>query len=294
VNCFEVSGLTRRFGSKCALKNVNLELPPGQVLGLIGENGAGKTTLIKHVLGLLRPSEGQVRVFGMDPVAQPDQVLRRVGYLAEEDGLPGWMSVQELIRYSASFYPTWNHILAERLVKEFTLDPSAKLKTLSKGQRARAGLVAAMAFEPDLLVLDEPSSGLDPIVRRDILGAIIRSVADEGRAVLFSSHLLAEIERVADRVAMIREGEILFCDSLDAVKESHLRVTVRFGTDRPAPPEWDNAFQWEGRGAEWSALYRGDPARLEAVAAMVDARVVDSHCLTLDEIFVAHSCRVAE
>jgi ABC-2 type transport system ATP-binding protein len=292
MSVFEVRNVTRRFGEKTALRNVSLDLPKGQVLGLIGENGAGKTTLIKHLLGLLRPDEGSVRVFGLDPVFHPERVLARVGYLAEEDGLPGWMRIDEYQRYAAAFYPTWNRELADRLCSDFGLEPRARLKTLSKGQRARVGLMAAMAFEPDLLVLDEPSSGLDPIVRRDILGAVIRAVADEGRTVLFSSHLLAEIERIADRVAMIRGGEILFCDDLDAVKQGHLRVTLRFPDARTTPPELDGAFLWEGEGAEWSALYRGDVANLEATAALADARLVDRRWLSLDEIFVARSSRV--
>ena len=186
----EVCGLTRRFGKKVALDNVSITLPQGTVLGLIGENGAGKTTLIKHILGLLKPSEGTVRVFGLDPAADPVGVLGRIGYLAEEDGLPSWMRVDELQRYARAFYPTWDVEYAERLRKDFGLEQGARLKTLSKGQRARAGLMVALAYRPDLLLLDEPSSGLDPIVRRDILGAIIRTIADEGRTVLFSSHLL--------------------------------------------------------------------------------------------------------
>jgi len=289
VNCIEVKGVTRRFGPKTALRDVDLTLPKGEVLGLIGENGAGKTTLIKHLLGLLRPDAGTVRVLGLDPVAHPEKVLGRIGYLAEEDGLPGWMRVEELQRYHAGFYPTWNQDYAERLRTDFGLERRARLQTLSKGQRARAGLMAALAFGPDLLVLDEPSSGLDPIVRQDILGAVIRSVADEGRTVLFSSHLLTEIERVADRVAMIRNGQILFCHDLDTIKEGHMRVTFRFHNPRKAPPEVAGAFRWEGEGTEWTALYGGNPANLEAAAALAGARLVDRRLLSLDEIFVARS-----
>ena len=292
MSCFELTGVTRRFGEKTALRNVSLSLPKGEVLGLIGENGAGKTTLIKHLLGLLKPDQGTVRVFDLDPVAHPENVLNRVGYLAEEDALPGWMSVQELQRYMAGFYPTWNQAYADRLCSDFGLEKRAKLKTLSKGQRARAGLMAAMAFEPDLLVLDEPSSGLDPIVRRDILGAVIRAVADEGRTVLFSSHLLTEIERIADRVAMIQSGEILFCDDLDGIKQTHQRAIVTFAQPQNAPPAVEGAFLWEGAGTEWRALYRGPAANLEAAAALAGGELIDLRSLSLDEIFVARSAKV--
>ena len=216
-----ISELSRTFGTKAALASVSLALPRGAVYGLVGANGAGKTTLIKHILGLLRAESGSVRVFGLDPVAEPVAVLSRIGYLSEENDLPGWMRVDELIRYSRAFYPAWDDAYAEELRQTFALDASAKIRTLSKGQRARAGLLIALAYRPELLVLDEPSSGLDPIVRRDILGAVIRTIADEGRTVLFSSHLLDEVEEVADHVTMISEGRIVLSGALDAIKESH-------------------------------------------------------------------------
>ncbi|MEA3247510.1 MAG: ABC transporter ATP-binding protein [Gemmatimonadota bacterium] len=217
----DVAGLTRRFGARTALDAVTFSMQPGAVHGLIGVNGAGKTTLIRHLLGLLRAESGTVRVFGLDPVAEPVAVLSRVGYLSEENDLPGWMRVDELIRYSRAFYPAWDDSYAEELRQAFALDPAATVKTLSRGQKARLGLLLALAFRPPLLVLDEPSSGLDPVVRRDIVGAVIRSVADEGRTVLFSSHLLDEVEEVADHVTMIDHGRILVSGPQAEVRESH-------------------------------------------------------------------------
>jgi ABC-2 type transport system ATP-binding protein len=217
----DVSELTRCFGAKTALASVSVSMPRGTVYGLVGTNGAGKTTLIKHLLGLLRAQSGSVRVFGLDPVADPVGVLSRIGYLSEENDLPGWMRVDELIRYSRAFYPAWDDAYAEELRQRFALDPTSRIKNLSKGQKARAGLLVALAHRPELLVLDEPSSGLDPIVRKDILGAVIRTIADEGRTVLFSSHLLEEVEQVADHVTMISEGRIVRSAPLTAIKESH-------------------------------------------------------------------------
>src|SRR5688572_22199612 len=217
----EIQGVTRQFANKRALHNVSLTVPRGVVFGLVGENGAGKTTLIKHILGLLRAQSGSVRVFGMDPVADPVGVLSRIGYLSEEHDIPGWMRVDEIIRYTRSFYPGWDDAYAEELRESFALDPAAKIKNLSKGQKARVGLLTALAYRPELLVLDEPSSGLDPIVRRDILGAVIRTIADEGRTVLFSSHLLDEVERVADHVTMINEGRIALSAPLGEIKAAH-------------------------------------------------------------------------
>src|SRR2546428_9544692 len=204
-----VSELTRRFGATTALASVSWSMPRGAVYGLVGANGAGKTTLIKHILGLLRAASGSVRVFGLDPVADTVAVLSRIGYLSEENDLPGWMRVDELIRYTSAFYPKWDDAYAEELRRAFALDPAAKIKDLSRGQKARMGLLIALAHRPELLVLDEPSSRLDPIVRRDILRAVNRTLADEGRALLFSLHLLQEVEQVADHVTMIHQGAIV-------------------------------------------------------------------------------------
>src|SRR2546423_1122720 len=272
----ELCNVSRKFGDKLALDNVTFRVPAGSVVGLVGENGAGKTTLIKHILGLLKAQSGSVRVFGLDPVADPVGVLSRIGYLSEEPDMPGWMRVHELFRYIAAFYPTWDHDYAEQLRREFDLDPAAKIKQLSKGQRARAGLLIALAYRPELLLLDEPSSGLDPIVRRDILGAIIRTIADEGRTVLFSSHLLSEVERVSDEVAMIRAGHILFCDSLERIKQSHARLTLRFDEPREAAPHLDGALSWDGRGRDWTATYAGSADDIASDVLRIGAQIVET------------------
>ncbi len=292
-----VEELTRRFGARVALDGVSLNVPRGIVFGLVGANGAGKTTLIKHILGLLRPTSGSVRVFGRDPVADPVGVLAQIGYLSEEPDLPGWMRVAELLRYTRAFYPGWDDAYAERLRRDFELDPAARVKHLSKGQRARAGLLIALAYRPALLILDEPSSGLDPIVRRDIMEAIVRAIAEDGRTVLFSSHLLHEVERVADRVAMLNKGRLVFNSALDDVKETHRWLTLRFTEARPRPPALAGVLSWDGSGREWTALCQGRLGELRQAAAAAGAAVVDERVPSLDEIFVAQAgtrCAVAE
>lgn len=285
----EIQNLTRHFGEKLALDRVSLAIPSGIVLGLVGENGAGKTTLIKHVLGLLKAERGSVRVFGRDPVKESVKVLSEIGYLSEEPDLPGWMRVQELMRYVQAFYPGWDEQYAEELREQFGLDPAARLKNLSKGQRARAGLIVALAYRPRLLVLDEPSSGLDPIVRRDILAAIIRTIADEGRTVLFSSHLLSEVERVCDRVAMLKAGRIVFDGQLDEIKQSHRRITLRFDRAVHTPPPLAGAFGWAGAGQEWTALFDLQFEHIEIEATRYGATIVDRGSPSLDEIFFART-----
>lgn len=283
----EVQRVTRRFDHKVALDDVSFVVPRGGVFGLIGGNGAGKTTLIKHILGMLRAQSGSVRVFGRDPVLDPVGTLGRIGYLSEDRDMPDWMRVGELMRYTQAFFPSWDAAFAEQLRDAFDLDPKSRVKSLSRGQRARAGLLMALAHRPDLLVLDEPSSGLDPVVRRDILGAIIRTIADEGRTVLFSSHLLDEVERVADRVAIIHQGKILLTASMDEIKETHRRITLRFGLPQLQAPALLGALSSEGKGTEWTYVCRSEGNQLRRAAEALGATIVDEATLTLDEIFVS-------
>lgn len=283
----EIQSLSRRFKSKPALDSVSLRINRGQVFGLVGANGAGKTTLIKHVLGLLKAQQGSVRVFGLDPVADPVAVLSRVGFLSEDRDLPGWMRVDELIQYTRAFHKGFDPEYAEKLRRQFQLDPAARIKHLSRGELAKTGLLVALAHRPELLVLDEPSSGLDPVVRREMLEAIVRTVADEGRTVLFSSHLLDEIERVSDRVAMMAGGRIVLEGPLDEILEAHQRLTLRFTTPLAAAPSLAGALYISGGGVEWTALCNGARAELELAAIRLGAQIVDESPASLDEIFLA-------
>jgi ABC-2 type transport system ATP-binding protein len=283
----EIRGLTRQFGNKAALHDVSLQVPRGCVFGLVGENGAGKTTLIKHILGLLKAQVGSVRVFDRDPVEDPVGVLGRIGCLSEDRDLPDWMRVDELLRYMQAFYPTWDESYAEELRRQFALEPRQRVGTLSRGQRARAGLVTALAHRPELLVLDEPSSGLDPVVRQDILGAIVRTVAEEGRTVLFSSHLLDEVDRVADRVALVHNGRLVMCDSLDQIKLGHTRLTVRFAQPQYAPPILAGALGCTGEGLEWTFLANGGSEQLRQAVADHGGTIVEEATPSLEEIYVS-------
>jgi ABC-2 type transport system ATP-binding protein len=284
-----IEGVRRRFRRTIALDNVSLTVPSGGVLGLVGENGAGKTTLIKHILGLLRAQQGTVRVFGMDPVRYPEQVLSRIGYLSENRDLPGWMRVHELMRYTKAFYPNWDPAYADELREMFQLDPSAKLGTLSQGQTAKAGLLCALAHRPEFLVLDEPSGGLDPIVRRDILAAVFRTVAEEGRTVLFSSHLLDEVELASERVVMLHAGRIVLDDRLETVRQEHHRVTLRVANGIAEPPLFPGVLSCERADHMWLAICSGPRDAVQATAEKHGLDILDMGAPTLDEIFLARS-----
>ncbi len=283
----EVRNVSHRFGKKAALDGVSLEAKRGRVFGLVGENGAGKTTLMKHLLGSLTPDSGEVRVLGHDPTRNPTAVLARIGYLSEDRDLPRWMRVGELIRYTQAFYPDWDPAYAERLRNQFQLAPDAKIRSLSRGELARAGMLVALAHRPELLLLDEPSSGLDAAARRDILAVIIRSVAEEGRTVVFSSHLLDEVERVSDDVAMIHAGRVAFHGSLDELKATHQRVVVAFDQKLAAFPRLSCVLDVEGEGRDWAVICHGAPASTRAELQGAGARIVEESTPPLDTIFLA-------
>jgi len=285
----EIRQLSRRFDSKLALDNVSLDVPTGSVFGLVGENGAGKTTLLKHVLGLLKAQSGSVQVFDLYPVSEPVEVLKRIGFVSENRDLPLWMRIRELLRYLQPFYPSWDAAYAQELLSRFELDPEARIKNLSRGQTAKAGLLVALAHRPELLVLDEPSSGLDPVVRRDILEAIIRTVSQDGRTVLFSSHLLDEVERVSDQIAFLHEGKLVLCGPLDEIKQRHHRLMLRFERPPAGPPALRGALSVSGSGVEWTVICDGARNELVQSAVQLGARILSQQTPSLDEIFVART-----
>jgi len=287
----DINNVSRSFGSKSALDRVSFHASDGQVYGLVGSNGAGKTTLIRHVLGLLRAQSGSVRVFGLDPVRDPVGVLSRIGYLSEERDLPEWMRIDELMRYTQAYHPTWDMSYANELIETFGLDPSKRIKELSKGMRAQAGLVAAVAHRPELLVLDEPSSGLDVVVRRDILDAIVRTVADDGRTVMFSSHLLEEVERMSDHITMLQDGGVILDGALEAVRQGYRRSRVRFVEHFDHPPALDAALAMEGGGRAWSVVHSGPLEQFKHSVIALGGEIVDSRGATLEEIFLARAGR---
>jgi len=287
----EVNELSRTFAQKTALDRVSFRASAGQVYGLVGSNGAGKTTLIKHLLGLLRASTGSVRVFGLDPVRDPVGVLSRIGYLSEERELPEWMSIEELMCYTQAYHPSWDAAYARELLDTFALDPRKKIKELSKGMRAQTGLIAAVAHRPELLILDEPSSGLDVVVRRDILDAVVRAVADDGRTVIFSSHLLDEVERMSDHVTLMHQGRVALSGVLDDVRREYQRSRVRFAENFDQPPVLDTALMMEGSGRTWSVVHSGSLDQFRQSVLARGGEIVESRDATLEEIFLARAGR---
>ena len=280
-----VEHLSRSFRGKRALHDVCIQIPVGSIYGLVGLNGAGKTTLIRHLIGSLKAQQGRVSVLGDDPVRDPEGVLKRVGYLTEEDSLPKWMRVGELIDFTRAIYPTWDDAYARSLCEMFALSRQTKLQSLSKGQRARAGLLVAIAHRPELLLLDEPSSGLDPIARSDILEAIIRTISEDGRTVLFSSHLLDEVDRVCDTIALMHEGEIIDSLTSEQLELRYREIVCRPLTPWRQSPEIAGLFGWKRSGDEWSVVSSTQENGMEALRQ--SCTVIEDRQITLARWFEA-------
>jgi ABC-2 type transport system ATP-binding protein len=225
--------VTKRYGTKEALRGASLTVPAGSVVGLLGKNGAGKSTLIKCALGLASATSGRIAVLGEDPRAWSEATKARIGYAPQQPALYGWMRVGQLSDYTAAFYPGWNRALVSRLIEQWELLPSDRIATLSVGQAQKLSIILALGHEPDLLVLDEPAAGLDPVARRQFLQAVLDVAVAGGRTVLFSTHLTADLERVADRVAIMKDGAIAYAGELGELKDGIKRLRIT-GDSLPA------------------------------------------------------------
>jgi ABC-2 type transport system ATP-binding protein len=218
------------YGKKHVLKGVDLEVPKGSIFGFLGRNGAGKTTAIKTLLGLQKPQVGRCLVGGLDSVTKTLEVRRRIGFMAEDQQMYGWMKVSRIIKWVAGFYTDWDQKFTDELAEVLRLPKNTKVKELSKGQNSSLALLLALGHRPDIVILDDPTLGLDPIARKDFLRHVIDLLQSNNVTVFFSSHLLYEIEPVADHIAILDKGIII-----KASKTEQLRESVRKFVLKPAP-----------------------------------------------------------
>jgi len=275
MTIIECVGVTKSFAGKSVLRGVDLAIEPGQVVGLLGKNGSGKSTLIKCLFGLLRVDSGTARVFGDDAWDLSSRTKSRIGYVPQEVQCYPWMRVEQIVDYTAAFYPNWDREFAAELVRRWDLPLKDRVGPLSPGQTQMLGLVLALGHRPDLVVLDEPVASLDPVARREFLRTLLELVQDEERSVLFSTHITSDLERVADRVALLREGRIEFCGELDVLKDHVKRVRLTSDRELPASFSVRGALRCEvsGRSAlialpkvsddllnELKSTWRGDVA----------------------------------
>lgn len=232
----ETHGLTKRYGNVEAVRDLSLTVERQRITGFLGRNGAGKSTTIKMLLGMVRPTAGAGRVLGYD-IADPAQSLeirRRIAYVGEDKGLYGYMTVAELIRFTRSFYPDWQPQIEADLLKQYQLPLGRKVKAISKGMRTKLALLLALARRPELIILDEPSEGLDPVSIEELLQTL-QEVRAAGTSIFFSSHQLSEVERIADRVLMIDRGQLVMNTLLSDLLDNYRNITVEFAGQDPMP-----------------------------------------------------------
>ena len=282
----ELAGLTKRFGRELAVDDLSLEVARGSTFGLIGPNGAGKSTTIKMLMGSLSPTAGAARVLGMDVLAEPVQVKQRVGYVPEVHQVYRWMRVSEVIGFCRSVYEPWNDRTCREMLDLFALDLRKKVKHLSKGMLVKLSLLLAVSHDPEVLVLDEPLAGLDPIVREEFLDGVLRTICDRGQTVLFSTHTLDDVQRLADTVGILNEGRMLVHRPIDELLSTTKRIRATLVDDRrpqrlPAETIWQRV-----NGREWLVTV-GDFSeemvrQIRADGAVDHVEVVD---LGLEELF---------
>ena len=252
----QFNNVTKRFGAHTAMDGISFEVPSGVVFALLGDNGAGKTTSIKTMLGLSRPDSGTASVLGYDCQTQNLEIRRRVGFVPEQPTLYEWMRVDEFGWFAAGFHARGFLERYRSLIEDFEISPDKKIKSLSKGMRAKVSLAAALGHDPDLLILDEPTSGLDPMIRREFLESMVDRAA-AGKTVFLSSHQINEVERVADYVAMMRQGELLMVQRVEDLKSRvramHLTVSE---SGVPVPQIGVDIVQAKRFGRQWHLLVR--------------------------------------
>lgn len=284
----ETRAITKRYGKMTAVDGVDLEVPRGKVFALMGRNGAGKTSLIRMLLGLTPISSGKGTVLGLDSKEDHVDIRRRVGYVPEAHHMYRWMTVREVCWFTSSFYPAWNAQVCDRLLDRFLLDPGKKISELSRGMVAKVALTLALAHEPPLLVLDEPTDGLDAVVRKEFLESVVHVAADEGRTVFISSHLLTDVERVADRVALMEGSHIRLVEDLDHLKSRVRSLTLTFPQGAPDRLELPGGISIEKTPHEWRVVVENyTPELISALQPQVPGARIEARDLGLEDIFVA-------
>jgi len=252
----ELRGLSKRFGKTVALDGVSLSLAPGHIVGLLGANGSGKTTLLRHAVGLYLAQDGECATLGCSPGELTPELMARIGYVAQEGELLEWMSVRQHIAYVRAYYAGWNQELEERLVAEFELTPKARVASLSPGVRQRLAILLAVCPEPDLLILDEPASGLDPIARGQFLDLLMEIIQTPDRTIVISSHILGDVEKVIDHVLIMHEGHLIRDCSFADLQEEFSRLVITAAAPLPDPLPFVGMLSCKVSGREAEAVVR--------------------------------------
>ena len=289
ANVIEIADLHKSYDGVEAVAGLNLTVPRGAICGLLGRNGAGKTTTIKMLLGMVRPTSGTVRVFGLraDDPKTSVEIRRRTSFVSDDKDLYDALTVNEIIRFTAAFYPHWNDELAEEYLEKFALPETRPAKKLSRGMRAKLALLLALSSGTELLILDEPTAGLDPAVTDELLKALVAHVARGQLTVFLSSHHLADIEQIADRVAIIDRGRAVLSGELDDIRGSFRRIQIVFDGDAPdVALRSPGVIRVQRQGRVLTVLSSAGADGVRAEVAVLNPVSVDELPVTLKDIFL--------
>ena len=285
----ECASLSKHYGSTRALDGLDLQVPRGSIFGFLGRNGAGKTTTIKVLLGMVHPTSGRAHVFDLPAVEREASVAirRRCGFVSEEKDLYNGMTVGEIVAFTASFYPRWRADLQERYLRSFELSADASVKTLSRGTRTKLALLLAFCRGAELLILDEPTSGLDPAVAEEVLQLLVSHVAREETTIFLSSHHLAEIDQIADRIGIVHRGRTVLSGVLDDLRQDFRRVQAVFDGDAPgAALTTPGVVRVRRKGRTLDVTAHGHVDDVVAEARALGAVAVDVSAVPLKEMFL--------
>ena len=288
IPAIQIDDLTYAYGRAEAVCGLNISVRPGRCYGLFGRNGAGKTTTMKCLLNLLRPQNGQVRIFGMDPAKQEVEVKRRLAYVPDQVTFYPWMTIRETLDYLASFRDNWNRKTEQELLNRFRLDPAKRAGALSKGQRTQVALIAAVCPETELLVLDEPTSGLDPIVRREFIETVIGAYQEGNpgnRTIFVSTHLISEFEGLIDEFTIVDDGRAVLTMESDDARNRYHRIRARYAGAIP-DIDLNEALRVLRNGRELDVIADGAVRKIEQRLRQHNPEQISSEALTLEEVFV--------
>jgi ABC-2 type transport system ATP-binding protein len=280
------SKLGKAFGAKQVLQDISFEVSPGDVVGVLGKNGAGKTTLLEVMLGFTPPTSGGIQVFGHESLRLPGDIKSRVGFVPQQDELLDQLTVGDQLRVIASFYPRWDFALIDRLCVEWGVDVNARIKGMSVGERQKLSILLAFGHQPDLLILDEPVASLDPIARRQFLEQLLAISTDGQRAIVFSSHIVTDIERLANRIWILKDGRLDWQGDLDSLKESIVRLHIRGSGEELPQFEIPGAINVRRDGAFATAVVRDWTPEAQEALEKSAAVQIEVETLGLEEIFV--------
>jgi ABC-2 type transport system ATP-binding protein len=278
--------LSKAFGAKQVLRDLSFNVMPGDVIGVLGKNGAGKTTMLELMLGFTPPTSGEIRVFGHASRQMPGAVKMRVGFVPQQDELLDPLVVADQIKLIASFYPHWDEELVDRLCAAWNINTAARIKSMSVGERQKLSILLAFGQRPELLILDEPVASLDPFARRQFLEQLVELSSDARRAVVFSSHIVSDIERLANQIWILKEGQLNWQGELDALKESIVRLHVQTAGILPERLDIPGLMSWRQHESGAIAIVRDWTDSAQQTLEKQLSCIIQVEPLGLEEIFL--------